>query len=177
MGIFRSSSDEDERLSRELRTSDAPYLRHRRRSVSLAALSIGAMTVVSLYQVGVLRHLSDPPVGPFDSDGVDASGEAYASWRTPDAALGAASYAVSMVLASGGSGDRARTLPWLPLLASAKMFADALGGLWLTAEQAVVHRRFCSWCLVTAAASVGAAAYTVPEARTAFSRLISGSTT
>jgi hypothetical protein len=54
---------------------------------------------------------------------------------------------------------------------SAKVAADALGGLYLTAEQASKHRRFCSWCLAAALASVTMVPQVVPEARAAVRQL------
>lgn len=133
----------------------------------MSIMSLAAMGAVSLYQLGVIRHLPDPSIGLLDSDAVDASGEAYANFDMPDAPLGALSYAATLVLASMGGESRATTRPVLPLLMAGKALLDAAGGVWITAEQAAVHRRFCGLCVTASAASVIAAAYALPEARDA----------
>ncbi len=52
------------------------------------------MGVVAAYQNGLVRRLPEPPLPFFDAEQVDASGEAYALFRTPDAALGLVSVAM-----------------------------------------------------------------------------------
>ncbi len=59
---------------------------------------------------------------------------------------------MTLVLIGMGDGRRVEERPWLPLAMAAKVGFDALGGLYLTAEQASKHRRFCGWCLVATAA-------------------------
>jgi hypothetical protein len=47
------------------------------------------------------------------------------------------------------------------------MLVDAVGGIYLTAEQATKHRRFCSWCLAATVASVASLPQVVPETKAA----------
>ncbi len=127
--------------------------------------------MVALYQSGILRHLPDPPIGPFDSDTVDASGEAYHYLLTPDAAIGIASYAVTAVPAGMGTRDRASERPWIPLALAGKVASDALGAGFLTLEQISKHRKLCFWCLVAALTSILAVPAALPEARLAWHHL------
>jgi len=106
-----------------------------------------------------------------DADRVDAAGEAYGSFATPDAGLGIISYGVTMALVAAGAEDRADAAPWLPLLAGAKVAADALSGSYLFAEQITKHRAICSWCTVAAAASVATMPLVWPETRRAWRAL------
>ncbi len=53
----------------------------------------------------------------------------------------------------------------IPLVLAAKAAGDALGGVFLTVEQASKHRRFCGYCLLSAAANIAAASQTIEEAR------------
>ncbi len=170
-GIGRSSSPAAERVSADLRTGGGDLLRRRRRVGALALSAIGSMAVVTAYQLGLLKHLPEPPLGALDADTVDASGEAYEYLKTPDAALGLASYAVTLVLAGMGSGRRAQERPWIPLALAAKVALDALSGLYLTVEQGSKHRRFCSWCLVAAGLSAAMVPQVVPEARVAWDQV------
>lgn len=171
MSIGRKSSPEAERVSRELRTDSSPVMRQRRRVVTLSLVAVGSMGLITLYQMGIIAHLPEPPIGRLDADEVDASGEAYALFTTPDAALGLASYAVTLALAAAGAVDRAEVQPLLPLALAAKVAFDVLGAAVLTAEQASRHRKFCSWCLLAAGTTVAMAPAVVPETRRAWTAL------
>ncbi len=166
-GIGRRSTRAAEVVSDDLRRGQGDLLEDRRRVVRAALTGIAALGAVTAYQTGVVGHLPDPPVGPFDSDAVDASGEAYAMGAMPDAPIGIASYAVTLVLAAAGGRDRARSKPWLPLALAVKTASDAAWGVYLTAEQASKHRKFCWYCLVAAGAGVAMFAGALPEARSA----------
>jgi hypothetical protein len=67
-----------EAIRRELREGHSPSLRRRRRIGFLAALGAVDFAVISLYQIGAIRHLPEPPGHLFDSDKVNASRKAYA---------------------------------------------------------------------------------------------------
>lgn len=170
-GPWRSSSPGAREVSADLRRGEGEFLRRRRRIAALSLAGSGAMAVVAAYQNGLLGHLPEPPVALFDADEVDASGEAYQVMRTPDAALGLLGYAATLVLAGIGSGERATRTPLVPVALAAKVGLDAAAGLFLAAEQAVRHRRFCSWCLVATAASLAMVPQVLPEARHAVARL------
>ncbi len=170
-GIGRSSSRRAERVSDDLRRRTSPDLRRRRRQTGLMAAATAAMGLISLYQTGIVRHLPDPPLPGFDSDRVDASGEAYETFKTPDATLGIASYGATLALIGMGTADRARSQPWIPLAAAAKLAYDSVGAAWLTAEQISKHRALCFYCLLASASTWGALGYAVPEARSALRSL------
>lgn len=161
-------------MSDDLRRGDDGSLRHRRNVGALTLAAMGSMGVVAAYQMGLIRRPPEPRVRPLDAEKVDASGEAYQFFRTPDAALGLASYAVTLALAGVGDRHRARHQPWVPLALAAKVALDAVSSALLTAEQASKLRRFCSWCLVASAASVAMVPQVLPEAREAWHRVRHG---
>lgn len=158
-------------MSDDLRRTAGEVLDHRRRTAGLSLVAAFAMGGVAAYQNGLVRSLPEPPSKWFDAETVDASGEAYQLLRTPDASLGLLSYAATLALAGMGPRSRFRDTPVIPLVLAAKVLFDAMGGLYLTAEQATKHRRFCSWCLVASIASVAMVPQVVPEARLAWRRL------
>ncbi len=163
-GMGRSTSAAAEAVSDDLRRGTGDFLDRRRRVAGLSLASIGALGVVAAYQNGLIRHLPEPPLSFLDADTVDASGEAYQQLKTPDAALGLASSAVTLILAGMGDRRRSSQRPWVVLALAAKVTLDAAGGVYLFAEQASKHRRFCSWCLMAAASYLAMVPQVLPEA-------------
>ncbi|MDP9403924.1 MAG: vitamin K epoxide reductase family protein [Actinomycetota bacterium] len=158
-------------MSDALRRGAGDYLEQRRRLSALVLSAMGSLGVVAAYQFGLLRRPPEPRTWRLDAERVDASGEAYEYLKTPDAALGLASYALTLVLAGTGPAGRAASRPWVPLALAAKVAGDAAWGVYLTAEQGSKHRRFCSWCLLAAAASLAALPQALPEAGAAWRTL------
>jgi uncharacterized membrane protein len=166
-GIGRSSSPAAEAVSDFWRRGSGPELMRRRRASGLSLLGIGALGAVAAYQTGVVKHLPDPP-GPFNSDAVDASGEAYVMGHAPDAAFGVLNAAMTLALATAGGKERVERKPWLPLLLGAKAAMDAAYALSLTAEQASRHRRtFCFFCMTAAGSSLATFTQVLPDAKAA----------
>lgn len=163
-----------EELSRQLREGSGAHLRNRRGVISLSLVAIGSLGVVSLYQVGLLGRVPEPPLPYLDADAVDAAPEAYEVLNMPDGVLGIASYALTAALAAAGGEDRAGERPWVPLALAAKVAFDAVQAGKLTLKQWTDHRAFCLWCLAAAGASFAAAPLAVPEARAALKALSKG---
>lgn len=134
-------------------------------------VGMGAMGLISLYQVGLLKHLPDLPGKYFNADLVDASAEAYEKLSAPDAVLGMASYATTAVLAAMDSSDRAVNKPWLPLALAGKSIFDVLNAGKLTIDQWTKHKAFCIWCLIGAGATFLTLPLVFPEAKQALQAL------
>ncbi len=164
-GIGRSSSPTAVAVSNALRRGAGEMLEHRRRTARLALGSIAAFVPVAAYQMGLLKHLPDLPSRQFDSDKVDASGEAYKMLSTPDAALAMVSYGITLALAGTGGADRAEARPWLPLALAGKVALDAVGAVYLTAEQLSKHRHLCTFCTTASLLTLAMVPHVIPEAR------------
>jgi uncharacterized membrane protein len=154
-------------LSKQLREEGDPFLAHRRAVAALGLVATGAMGVISLFQLGIIRHLPDPPGPLFASDRIDASDEAYTRLSTPDAALALANYSVTVVLAAMGGRARAREAPWIPLAMAAKLGFDVAQGIRLSIQQWTKYRSFCFWCLTAAGASFASVPFVMGETREA----------
>jgi len=165
--VGRSTSDAAEAVSDALRRQTDPFLDRRRRIAGLTLGAMGSLGMVAAYQFGLIRHLPEPPLPGLDADRVDGSGEAYQLFKTPDAAVGLASYAATLVLVGMGDARRSSTRRWLPIAMLAKVAGDAAFGLFLTVEQGSKHRRFCSWCLLAATVSLATVPQALPEAAAA----------
>ncbi|MBW3595633.1 MAG: vitamin K epoxide reductase family protein [Actinobacteria bacterium] len=162
--MFRESTKDARDLSDYLRTGSDSFVRGRRRTTALYLAGTAAFGVVTLYQMGLIKRVPEPRLPFLDADRVDASGEAYASLDMPDAILGMLSYAVTLMFVASGGKERATLRPWLPIAAAAKVLVDVASGGILTAEQAVKHRAFCSWCVGAAAVPVLSLPAVLPEA-------------
>ncbi|CAA9221278.1 MAG: GH15 [uncultured Acidimicrobiales bacterium] len=167
-GLGRRSTPEAEAVSDALRRGTDAFLTRRRRTAALCLTSIGSLGIVAAYQNGLIRRLPEPPLPGLDADRVDASGEAYQYLKTPDAALGIVSTAITLVLAGMGDANRSQSRRWIPLALAVKAVLDAAFGLFLTAEQATKHRKFCSFCLLAALTNLATVPQTWPEARAAW---------
>lgn len=152
------------RLSRELRHDRSPDMTRRRAQIglNLACAAIGG--VVAAYQTGMIRRLPDPPVGPFDSEKVDASDYAYERMDAPDGLLMVLTYAGSALLAGMGGARRAEEQPHLPLLSAAKAAYDVTTTVKLAREEWDENEALCAYCQLATVLTFVNAALTLPEA-------------
>lgn len=154
-----------------MRLDSDPLTRTRRRVAACNLGAIAALLPVAAYRAGILRHLPEPPVGRLDADRVDACGDAYATFRTADSAVGVPSYAASLALAAAVDGNRSKRRPALTVLFAAKVLADAAAAAALTVAQATNHRRFCGPCLIASAFSLLAGPPAPKKPFTVFSQI------
>lgn len=154
-------------LSEELRTGQDAHTRRRRWIVGLSMLGAAMGQIVGLYQTGIIKRLPDPPIGPFDSERVDASDYAYKRMATPDALLMLTSYGITAALAGADGEDRARRNPWLPLAMGLKIAGDLGVALKLSQEEWAENKALCFYCQVATAASAASLALAIPEMREA----------
>ncbi|MEO8956483.1 MAG: vitamin K epoxide reductase family protein [Ktedonobacteraceae bacterium] len=161
-----------ETLSQELRLGSGDFLMQRRSVVGLSMVAVGAMGLITLYQMGIIKHLPEPPLPGLDADRVDASAEAYSRFSTPDGVLGLGNYAVTMGLAAMGGQDRAQQQPWIPLALAAKVAFDTSQALRLFFDQKIKYHAFCSWCLLAAGTTLATVPLVIPETYAAIRHLL-----
>ena len=162
---------EPQQLRRELQRGNSGELWRRRGIIGLSLVGMAAMTAVTLFQIGVVKHLPDPPIDGFDSDKVNSSDTAYAL-GVPDGTLSLASLAVNIPLAAFGGENRAEKTPLVPLAAAAKATVEAVVAGWYFYQMPTKEKAWCGYCIVGALANVGIAALTLPEAKKAIESLI-----
>jgi uncharacterized membrane protein len=154
-------------LRRELQEGNNENLKLRRGIIALSLVGIGAMTAVSLFQTGMVKHLPDPPLPDFDSDKVNSSDTAYAL-GVPDGTISLASLAVNIPLAALGGADRPEKIPLVPLAAAAKASVEAAVAGWYFYQMPAQEKKWCAYCIVGAAANFGIAALSLMEAKKAW---------
>ncbi len=158
---------ETQQLRRELQNSDEPNMKVRRAIIGLSLLGIGAMTAVSLFQTGIVKHLPDPPIDGFDSNKVNSSDTAYAL-GVPDGTLSLASLAVNIPIAAFGGENRAENQPLVPLAFAAKATVEAALAGWYFYQMPTKEKAWCGYCIVGAVANFGIAALSLVEAKRAW---------
>ncbi|MDX2137386.1 MAG: vitamin K epoxide reductase family protein [Chloroflexota bacterium] len=150
-------------LSHELRNETTPDLTRRRWIVGLSIVGAMAAKLVSLYQVGILRNLPDPPIEVFDSARVDAAPYAYSRLNAPDGPLMLISYGATALLASMGGKERARRTPLVPLLMTLKIAGDVVLALQLAREEWRDTKALCFYCQIATVASLVSLGLALPE--------------
>src|SRR5665213_1718707 len=171
MEIIQSDKQRAERLGSGLRHGSRKSLRRRRGVFGLFLAASASMSVIALYQLGILKHVPEPPLPRFDSDNITGSAKAYSLLSTPDAVLAMGSYAATMTLTAMGSADRANEQPLLPIALAAKAGFDAVVAAKFTLDEWQKHRRLCFWCLLASAATFASLPLVIFEARSAIRRL------
>ncbi len=161
-----------EELSQQLRLGEGAFLAQRRGIVGLSLLAIGSMSLISLYQMGIIKHLPEPPLPLLDADKVDASAEAYSRFSTPDALLAIGSYTMTAGLAAMGGQHRAKEQPWIPLALAIKVAFDTFQAIRLFRDQLTKFHAFCSWCLLAAGTTLATVPLAIPETYAALRQLI-----
>jgi len=118
----------------------------------LVAFGLGIASYLAAYQFGFVNDVWEP----LFRDGSRRVLHSFISTLLPlpDAAVGAAAYAIELLATLAGGGDRSRTRPRLVLFYGGIVAALAAGGLILSAVQAFVIRAGCTLCLSSAAISV-----------------------
>ena len=170
MNDLTKNDNQAQRLRRELQNSDEQHLNLRRGIIGLSLVGIAAMTAVSLFQTGVIKHLPDPPIEGFDSDKVNSSDTAYAL-GVPDGALSLASLAANIPIAAFGGENRAVEKPLVPLAFAAKATVEAAVAGWYFYQMPTKEKAWCGYCIVGALANFGIAALSLIEAKTAWNTL------
>jgi len=171
MELIQRNKQKSEALSSGLRHGSRKSLRRRRGIFGLFLAASASMSVIALYQLGILRRVPEPPLRRFDSDNITGSAKTYSLLATPDAVLAMGSYAVTMTLAAMGSPDRVNEQPLLPIALAAKVGIDAVVAAKYTLDEWRNHGALCFWCLLASAATFASVPLVIREARSALVRL------
>jgi uncharacterized membrane protein len=158
-------------LRRDLRSTDAPEILLRRAIVGASLIGTACVAITAMFQMGMIKHLADPPIEGFDSDKVNASDLAY-SWGMPDSPLSIGSHAAAIALAATGGVERAETQPVVPLAATAAAAPAALtAARYLFYDMPVTEKGWCPYCIVDALAHIAVFGFTLWESKKAIDRL------
>lgn len=121
---------------------------NRRNIALLSAIGIMDFVPISLYQLGVIRHLPELPGKLFDSDYVNASGEAQVA-GLPDGPVSLLMYAANLVLVSGALKKKKKRNVFDYLIAGNSL-GQAAGGAYYLYNMATVQKKICPYCVTGA---------------------------
>jgi uncharacterized membrane protein len=161
--------DEARELRRDLQRANTPHLNLRRAIIGASVVGAASMVPVTLLQTGIVHHLPDPPIKGFHSDAANSSLIAY-QFGAPDGSMAVASFATNVPIAAFGGADRARTKPFVPLIAAVKAGIDFASSAWYFNKMRR-GKKWCPYCIVGAISSLAVFVLTVPEARAAWKQL------
>lgn len=146
---------DQQQLRTALRQGKTADLRRRRAIIAVSLAGMTSMTLVSLFQTGMLKHLPEVPLRGFDSDKVNGAGAAY-RLGVPDGTL-----------AAMGGADRAREQPLVPVLAALKGTLDAAIAARYVYEMPAKRGAWSSYSIIAALVDWTVFGLTLPEARRA----------
>ncbi len=142
---------------------------HRTRGVmAVSALAMLGLGIVTLRQLGVIKHLPDPPGSLFDSNRIVMSRQARKLAGIPDGILGLGSYGATLGLAVW---DFRRPSRGSCLTLAAKIVFDVSQALSRSVRQWPEFGCLCSWCLLPVSCSILGLVIILPEANAALRAL------
>ncbi len=158
-------------LSRRIRTDRSREMAYRRAIVGVSLVGMASMALVSLFQTGIVKRLTDPPTRRprFDTEKVNSSKEAY-SYGMPDGPLTLGLHAANLAIAAAGPPERYNERPWIPITATFVSGAQAaIAAKYLFYQMPYVDKAWCPYCVVDALTHFATFALTLPETTRAVS--------
>lgn len=131
----------------EIRSKSDQLSACRRDIARWSAVGLLDFVPISLYQLGVIRHLPDLPGDLFDSDYVNASKDAQVV-NIPDAPVSLLLYATNLLLASVAMKKKKVTI--IDYLLAANSLGQAVGGGVYLYKMAAKQKKVCLYCVAGA---------------------------
>lgn len=132
----------------KIRKRSSTKAENRRDIGLLSAIGLLDFVPISLYQLGVIRHLPDLPGKIFDSDYVNASKEAQIA-GLPDGPVSLLMYAANLVLV-GGALKRKNKRNVFDYLIAGNALGQAAGGAYYLYTMAAKEKKICPYCVAGA---------------------------
>lgn len=154
-------------IRKELRNGKSESLHRRRLIALLSAAGAVNFSIISLYQMGVIKKLPDLPGRIFDSNKVNASKKAY-MFGVPDGTLGLGMYAANMMLASAKGSRRTGRSPWLDFVLAGAVVASVGGTLDYLYDMFFKQKKACPYCLTGAALNFAMLPLALREAKESY---------
>lgn len=135
-------------LVQKIQGRDSKKATNRRHIAVLSAIGLLDFIPISLYQLGIIKHMPDLPGKIFDSDQVNASKEAQIL-GLPDGPVSLLVYAANLVLA-GAALKKKKSRNIFDYLLAANTLGQAAGGAYYLFNMATVQKKVCLYCVTGA---------------------------
>ena len=132
----------------EIRAKSDEATDQRRKVGLLSAIGLLDFVPISLYQLGLIRHLPDLPGDLFDSDFVNASDEAQVA-GLPDGPVSLMMYAANLVLLAGAL-KKKKKRNFFDYLVAGNSLGQAAGGAFYLYSMATKQKKICPYCVAGA---------------------------
>lgn len=132
----------------QIRSAHGERVKHLRDIALLTSIGLIDFIPISLYQLGVIKHLPDPPGKIFHSDKVNASKDAQVL-GLPDGTVSLLLYAANLVL-TGAALKQEKKGSIFRYLIGANAVGQALGGAYYLFNMAKVQKKICLYCVTGA---------------------------
>ncbi|GAA4401690.1 hypothetical protein GCM10023187_16100 [Nibrella viscosa] len=138
----------NESAVRVVRAAHSEAADDRRQIAALSAIGLIDFSVISLYQLGVIKSLPDLPGELFDSNTINAANDAQVM-GIPDGPVSLSLYAANVLLAAGAikSRKRGNVFDWL---LAGSVLGQAAGGAYYLYNMAAVQKKVCVYCVTGA---------------------------
>lgn len=120
--------------------------------IVLSLASFGIAVYMASFQLGFIDRVVDPVFG--DGTRRVLTSRVSQSFPVSDAALGAATYLVDLVMTCAGDTRRWRTMPWLVIVFGILIIPVGIVSIVLVMLQPIAVGAWCGWCLLTALATL-----------------------
>lgn len=133
---------------KKIRAKKGEAADNRRKIALLSAIGLLDFVPISLYQLGIIRHLPDFPGKVFDSDKINASKEAQIV-GLPDGTVSLLMYAANLVL-TGAAIKKKKRKNIFDYFLAANSLGQAAGGAFYLFNMVKVQKKICPYCVTGA---------------------------
>ncbi|WPP52258.1 vitamin K epoxide reductase family protein [Catalinimonas niigatensis] len=151
-------------IRHQLRQGQSESLKRRRKIALLSALGILDFIPISLYQLGIIRHMPDLPGKIFDSDKANGSKDAYIM-GVPDGPISLVLYGLNIVLASAGGSAKSGRHPIFDVLLGGVILGSVVGGISYMYNMIFKQQKACIYCITGALLNFSMLRPLIPEVR------------
>jgi uncharacterized membrane protein len=151
-------------IRQQLRQGQSDSLKRRRKIALLSIFGILDFLVISLYQLGIIRHMPDIPGKIFDSNQANGSKDAYVM-GVPDGPISLVLYALNIVLASAGGSRKSGRHPIFDLLLAGAVLSSVIGGISYMYNMVFKQQKACIYCITGAFLNFAMLRPLIPEIR------------
>lgn len=148
-GVRQIQSYEKEKsVIDEIRNDTSEAARYRRQIAALSALGLVDFSLISLFQLGFIKHMPDLPGELFDTEKVNSSKDAVLLGM-PDGVISLSSYAATIVLAAAATRFR-KPSRVLDVAMGGIVLGQAAGAAQYLYNMAFVQKKVCIYCVAGA---------------------------